>query len=61
MTSCDVTLVFCQGGDLHCEEKVSGPPPLLLQWVKTDHALVMLFSNGTLQVSASCSFVITYI
>lgn len=33
-----------------CEEQVSGPPPLLLQWVKTDHALVMLFNNGTLQV-----------
>lgn len=39
-----------QGGDLMCEEQVSGPPPLLLQWVKTDHALVMLFNNGTLQV-----------
>lgn len=44
--------MFCppQGGDLMCEEQVSGPPPLLLQWVKTDHALVMLFNNGTLQV-----------
>uniref|UniRef100_A0A665UM51 Serine/threonine-protein kinase PLK3 n=1 Tax=Echeneis naucrates TaxID=173247 RepID=A0A665UM51_ECHNA len=40
-----------EGGDLHCEEQVSGPPPLLLQWVKTDHALVMLFNNGTLQVN----------
>ncbi|XP_028283674.1 serine/threonine-protein kinase PLK3 [Parambassis ranga] len=39
------------GGDLPCEEQVSGPPPLLLQWVKTDHALVMLFNNGTLQVN----------
>uniref|UniRef100_A0A3Q1BDH2 Serine/threonine-protein kinase PLK n=1 Tax=Amphiprion ocellaris TaxID=80972 RepID=A0A3Q1BDH2_AMPOC len=39
-----------EGGDLHCEDHVSGPPPLLLQWVKTDHALVMLFNNGTLQV-----------
>lgn len=33
-----------------CEEQVSGSPPLLLQWVKTEHALVMLFNNGTLQV-----------
>lgn len=43
---------FCppQGGDLHCQEHVSAPPPLLLQWVKTDHALVMLFNNDTLQV-----------
>ncbi|KAM9323210.1 serine/threonine-protein kinase PLK3 [Pholidichthys leucotaenia] len=40
-----------EGGDLHCDEQVSGPPPLLLQWVKTDHALLMLFNNGTLQVN----------
>lgn len=39
-----------QGGDLLCGDQVSGPPPLLLQWVKTEHALVMLFNNGTLQV-----------
>lgn len=41
-----------EGGDLHCEDR---PPPtsspLLLQWVKTDHALLMLFNNGTLQVN----------
>ncbi|CAG5896726.1 unnamed protein product [Menidia menidia] len=40
-----------EGGDLQCDEALSGPPPLLLQWVKTDHALVMLFNNGTLQVN----------
>ncbi|XP_019727202.1 serine/threonine-protein kinase PLK3 [Hippocampus comes] len=40
-----------EGGDIHCHELVPGPPPLLLQWVKTDHALVMLFNNGTLQVN----------
>ncbi|XP_074507343.1 serine/threonine-protein kinase PLK3 [Sebastes fasciatus] len=40
-----------EGGDLHCEDQVSGCPPLLLQWVKTDHALLMLFNNGTLQVN----------
>ncbi|KAF3699338.1 Serine/threonine-protein kinase PLK3 [Channa argus] len=40
-----------EGGDLHCDEQLSGIPPLLLQWVKTDHALVMLFNNGTLQVN----------
>uniref|UniRef100_A0A3P8RE24 Serine/threonine-protein kinase PLK n=1 Tax=Astatotilapia calliptera TaxID=8154 RepID=A0A3P8RE24_ASTCA len=40
-----------EGGDLHCQEHVSAPPPLLLQWVKTDHALVMLFNNDTLQVN----------
>ncbi|XP_028832615.1 serine/threonine-protein kinase PLK3 [Denticeps clupeoides] len=41
-----------EGGDLNCEDQ---PPPtsspLLLQWVKTDHAVVMLFNNGTLQVN----------
>uniref|UniRef100_A0A1A8F740 Serine/threonine-protein kinase PLK n=1 Tax=Nothobranchius korthausae TaxID=1143690 RepID=A0A1A8F740_9TELE len=63
-----------EGGDLHCEDQVSGSPPLLLQWVKTDHALVMLFNNGTLQVnfytdhtkiilckSADDSYLLTYI
>ncbi|XP_037538191.1 serine/threonine-protein kinase PLK3 [Nematolebias whitei] len=40
-----------EGADLHCEEQFSGSPPLLLQWVKTDHALVMLFNTGTLQVN----------
>uniref|UniRef100_A0A8C9TEJ3 Serine/threonine-protein kinase PLK n=1 Tax=Scleropages formosus TaxID=113540 RepID=A0A8C9TEJ3_SCLFO len=39
-----------EGGDLQCVDHTA-PSPLLLQWVKTDHALVMLFSNGTLQVN----------
>ncbi|XP_068427661.1 serine/threonine-protein kinase PLK3 [Clinocottus analis] len=63
-----------EGGDLHFEDQLSGCPPLLLQWVKTDHALVMLFNNGTLQVnfyadhtkiilckSADDSYLLTYI
>uniref|UniRef100_A0A8C7J402 Serine/threonine-protein kinase PLK n=1 Tax=Oncorhynchus kisutch TaxID=8019 RepID=A0A8C7J402_ONCKI len=62
-----------QGGDLHCEEQPPSQPPLLLQWVKTDHALVMLFNNGTLQVNfytdhtkiilckSSGSYLLTYI
>uniref|UniRef100_A0A673IZZ8 Serine/threonine-protein kinase PLK n=1 Tax=Sinocyclocheilus rhinocerous TaxID=307959 RepID=A0A673IZZ8_9TELE len=41
-----------EGGDINCEDQ---PPqsssPLLLQWIKTDHALVMLFDNRTLQVN----------
>uniref|UniRef100_A0A671PW88 Serine/threonine-protein kinase PLK n=1 Tax=Sinocyclocheilus anshuiensis TaxID=1608454 RepID=A0A671PW88_9TELE len=41
-----------EGGDVNCEDQ---PPPssspLLLQWIKTDHALVMLFDNRTLQVN----------
>ncbi|XP_056389102.1 serine/threonine-protein kinase PLK3 isoform X2 [Hyla sarda] len=43
-----------KGGDLPCQEEGSRPPPpllLLLQWVKTEHALLMLFNNGTLQVN----------
>ncbi|MBN3325389.1 PLK3 kinase, partial [Atractosteus spatula] len=39
------------GGDLQCREYQGSSSLLLLQWVKTDHALVMLFSNGTLQVN----------
>uniref|UniRef100_A0A8C2IYP6 polo kinase n=1 Tax=Cyprinus carpio TaxID=7962 RepID=A0A8C2IYP6_CYPCA len=41
-----------EGGDVNCEDQ---PPPssspLLLQWIKTDHALVMLFDNRTIQVN----------
>ncbi|OWK04627.1 PLK3 [Cervus elaphus hippelaphus] len=40
------------GGDLPSVEEVDVPvPPLLLQWVKTDQALLMLFSDGTIQVN----------
>ncbi|XP_033883972.2 serine/threonine-protein kinase PLK3-like [Acipenser ruthenus] len=40
-----------EGGDIQCREDKVSSSLLLLQWVKTDHALVMLFSNGTLQVN----------
>ncbi|RXM99338.1 Serine/threonine-protein kinase PLK2 [Acipenser ruthenus] len=40
-----------KGGDIQCREDKLSSSLLLLQWVKTDHALVMLFSNGTLQVN----------
>ncbi|XP_033861833.1 serine/threonine-protein kinase PLK3-like [Acipenser ruthenus] len=40
-----------EGGDIQCREDKLSSSLLLLQWVKTDHALVMLFSNGTLQVN----------
>ncbi|XP_004621628.2 serine/threonine-protein kinase PLK3 [Sorex araneus] len=41
-----------KGGDLPSVEEVEAPvPPLLLQWVKTDQALLMLFSDGTVQVN----------
>lgn len=46
-----VTCSCPQGGDLPSVEEVEVPvPPLLLQWVKTDQALLMLFSDGTVQV-----------
>ncbi|KAG7456961.1 hypothetical protein MATL_G00241460 [Megalops atlanticus] len=63
-----------EGGDIHCADPAPSSSPLLLQWVKTDHALVMLFSNGTLQVnfytdhtkiilckSSDSSYLLTYI
>lgn len=41
-----------QGGDLASDEQpCPAECPLLLQWMKTDHALVMLFNTGSLQVS----------
>lgn len=42
-----------EGGDLGFEEQPppSACPPLLLQWIKTEHALVMLFNNGSVQVN----------
>ncbi|CAJ0953903.1 unnamed protein product [Ranitomeya imitator] len=40
-----------KGGDLPCQDEGSRPLLLLLQWVKTEHALLMLFNNGTLQVN----------
>ncbi|XP_036206011.1 serine/threonine-protein kinase PLK3 isoform X3 [Myotis myotis] len=47
-----VTCLCSQGGDLPSVEEVEVPvPPLLLQWVKTDQALLMLFSDGTVQVN----------
>lgn len=46
-----------KGGDLPSVEEVEVPaPPLLLQWVKTDQALLMLFSDGTVQVRAHPGF-----
>ena len=46
-----ITCSYSQGGDLPSVEEVEMPvPPLLLQRVKTDQALLMLFSDGTVQV-----------
>uniref|UniRef100_A0A8C9KTQ9 Serine/threonine-protein kinase PLK3 n=1 Tax=Serinus canaria TaxID=9135 RepID=A0A8C9KTQ9_SERCA len=40
-----------KGGDLPSIDDLGQPAMLLLQWVKTDQALLMLFSSGTLQVN----------
>ncbi|XP_028902585.1 serine/threonine-protein kinase PLK3 [Ornithorhynchus anatinus] len=40
-----------KGGDLPSVDETELPPPLLLQWIKTDQALLMLFSDGTVQVN----------
>ncbi|XP_027629721.1 serine/threonine-protein kinase PLK3 isoform X1 [Tupaia chinensis] len=49
-----------KGGDLPSVEEVEMPaPPLLLQWVKTDQALLMLFSDGTVQALVSVAFLYT--
>ncbi|XP_060629394.2 serine/threonine-protein kinase PLK3 [Anolis sagrei] len=40
-----------KGGDLPSIDETGLVPLLLLQWVKTNQALLMLFSNGTLQVN----------
>ncbi|XP_067423982.1 serine/threonine-protein kinase PLK3 [Emydura macquarii macquarii] len=40
-----------KGGDLPSIDEMEHPALLLLQWVKTDQALLMLFSNGTIQVN----------
>ena len=42
--------LLSKGGDLPSADDLGQPALLLLQWVKTDQALLMLFSSGTLQV-----------
>lgn len=43
-------ILLSKGGDLPSIDDFGQPALLLLQWVKTDQALLMLFSSGTLQV-----------
>ncbi|KAM9000536.1 serine/threonine-protein kinase PLK3 isoform X2 [Sarcophilus harrisii] len=40
-----------KGGDLPSMDETESPAPLLLQWFKTDQALLLLFSDGTVQVN----------
>ncbi|GCB67433.1 serine/threonine-protein kinase PLK2b [Scyliorhinus torazame] len=40
-----------EGGDLHSSTDAQKPRLCLLQWLKSDRALMMLFSDGTFQVN----------
>lgn len=53
VTVCLMQMFLSKGGDLPSIDDLGQPALLLLQWVKTDQALLMLFSNGTLQVCAA--------
>lgn len=43
--------VFFQGGDLGTVTDTHLPRLYLLQWLKSDRALMMLFNDGTFQVN----------
>lgn len=42
---------FFQGGDLPSVTDIRRPRLYLLQWLKSDKALMMLFNDGTFQVT----------
>lgn len=44
-------LITLQGGDLPNLTDTGKPRLYLLQWLKSDRALMMLFNDGTFQVS----------
>ena len=46
-----VPLLFSQGGDLGSMTDAHMPRLYLLQWLKSDRALMMLFNDGTFQVN----------
>lgn len=46
-----VNLLFSQGGDLGNMTDAHMPRLYLLQWLKSDRALMMLFNDGTFQVN----------
>jgi len=45
--------LLAQGGDLGTITDAHMPRLYLLQWLKSDRALMMLFNNGTFQVNTS--------
>lgn len=46
-----VNLLFSQGGDLGSMTDAHMPRLYLLQWLKSDRALMMLFNDSTFQVN----------
>lgn len=47
-----LTPLLTQGGDLGSTTDANMPGLYLLQWLKSDRALMMLFNDGTFQVNA---------
>lgn len=47
----DVPLLLSKGGDLSSMTDAHMPRLYLLQWLKSDRALMMLFNDGTFQVN----------
>lgn len=48
---CYLNLLLSQGGDLGSMTDAHMPRLYLLQWLKSDRALMMLFNDGTFQVN----------
>lgn len=46
-----LNLLLSQGGDLGSMTDAHMPRLYLLQWLKSDRALMMLFNDGTFQVN----------
>jgi len=54
-----LSLFFIQGGDVISEPDTQKTRIYLLQWLKSDRALLMLFNDGTFQVILWSSLFIT--
>lgn len=50
------TCLLSQGGDLGSMTDANMPRLYLLQWLKSDRALMMLFNDGTFQVNTCTEF-----
>lgn len=54
-----LSLFFMQGGDMISEQDTQKTRIYLLQWLKSDRALLMLFNDGTFQVKLQSSLFFT--